>query len=376
MTPRERMLIAMTGGQADRVPVAPDISNMIPCRLTGKPFWDIYLYQDPPLWKAYIDAVHYFGFDGWLPAVPYDFAPSQPDSQAPVWREAIVQRTTDRIYTRLHANLDGAENWTDWCNAYYIDNPPTHCVPLAKVGMSASVPSDWEEVVPRTSYPGLEALRAAREEMGELGVVGTAVGLPGLGLQPESIYEYYDDPGVVIERCEQTHAYIVSQTKQLIEAKPDLILIGISGFMISNPEPIFRRLALPTLKEVTRICKAAGVASQIHCCGPEYTLAKIAAEESDLSSINPLELPPMGDCTLADVKREFGDKVSLMGNLHTTEVMLKGTAEDVERASKQAIDDAAQGGGFILSTGDQCGRDTPDENIYRMIEVTRNYGEY
>jgi len=110
MTSRERMLIAMTGGQADRVPVAPDISNMIPCRLTGKPFWDIYLYQDPPLWRAYIDAVRYFGFDGWLPAVPYDFASSQPDSLAPIWREAIVQRTTDRIYTRLHANVDGAEN--------------------------------------------------------------------------------------------------------------------------------------------------------------------------------------------------------------------------------------------------------------------------
>ncbi len=43
-----------------------DISNMIPCRLTGKPFWDIYLYKDPPLWKVFINAVRYFGCDGWL----------------------------------------------------------------------------------------------------------------------------------------------------------------------------------------------------------------------------------------------------------------------------------------------------------------------
>ena len=68
MTSRERMLIAMKNGQPDMVPVAPDISNMIPCKLTGKPFWDIYLYQDPPRWKTYIDAVRYFGFDGWLRA--------------------------------------------------------------------------------------------------------------------------------------------------------------------------------------------------------------------------------------------------------------------------------------------------------------------
>ncbi|HUT33160.1 MAG TPA: hypothetical protein VNE39_06765 [Planctomycetota bacterium] len=39
-------------------------------------------------------------------------------------------------------------------------------------------------------------------------------------------------------------------------------------------------------------------------------------------------------------------------------------------------DDAAAGGGFILSTGDQCGRDTPDENILAMLEVARDYGRY
>ena len=45
-------------------------------------------------------------------------------------------------------------------------------------------------------------------------------------------------------------------------------------------------------------------------------------------------------------------------------------------AAKQAIDDAAVGGGFILSTGDQCGRDTPDENIFAMVETARTYGRY
>ncbi|MCL2320843.1 MAG: uroporphyrinogen decarboxylase family protein, partial [Oscillospiraceae bacterium] len=66
MTSRERMMAACRGQTVDRVPVAPDISNMIPCRITGKPFWEIYVNQNPPLWKAYIDAVKYFGIDGWF----------------------------------------------------------------------------------------------------------------------------------------------------------------------------------------------------------------------------------------------------------------------------------------------------------------------
>ena len=64
MNPRERLLSVLKGQIPDCVPVCPDISNMIPARLTGKPFWDIYVYQDPPLWKAYIDAVKDFGIDG------------------------------------------------------------------------------------------------------------------------------------------------------------------------------------------------------------------------------------------------------------------------------------------------------------------------
>ena len=122
------------------------------------------------------------------------------------------------------------------------------------------------------------------------------------------------------------------------------------------------------------MCKDAGIPSQVHCCGPEREMIKICAEETDLDSINPLEIPPMGDCNLKEIKEKFGKKLSLMGNLHTTEVMLRGTIKVVEETSKKAIDDAAEGGGFILSTGDQCGRDTPDENIYAMIKTARKYG--
>ena len=84
----------------------------------------------------------------------------------------------------------------------------------------------------------------------------------------------------------------------------------------------------------------------------------------------------MGDCDLAELKRLYGDKIVLKGNLHTTDVMLYGSVDDVVAASRKAIDDAAAGGGFILSTGDQCGRDTPDENIRAMVDTARTYGKY
>jgi uroporphyrinogen-III decarboxylase len=56
--------------------------------------------------------------------------------------------------------------------------------------------------------------------------------------------------------------------------------------------------------------------------------------------------------------------------------MLYGTRESVAAACKQAIDDGAKGGRFILSTGDQTPRDTPDENIRTVVETARTYGRY
>ena len=139
---------------------------------------------------------------------------------------------------------------------------------------------------------------------------------------------------------------------------------------------IARALSLPTIQKLTRLAKEASVPTMLHSCGKERELVKWCAQETELDCINPLEPPPMGDCELSEIKREFGGRLALMGNLHTTDVMLFGTPEDVERAAKKAIDDAAEGGGFILSTGDQCGRDTPDENIRRLVQVAESYGRY
>ncbi|HBE01349.1 MAG TPA: hypothetical protein DC049_02585 [Spirochaetia bacterium] len=134
-----------------------------------------------------------------------------------------------------------------------------------------------------------------------------------------------------------------------------------------------RELILPGIKKITGLAKDFGIPTHVHSCGPEKELVKMMAEETDLTIIDPLEIPPMGDCLLAEVNEKWGKKIALKGNLHTTEIMLKGNTQEVQSAARRALLDAA-GSRFILSTGDQCGRDTPDENIFAMVETAEKYG--
>lgn len=377
MNSRERLLKVINGQIPDHVPVAPDTSNMIPARLTGKPFWDLYLYQDPPIWKAYIDCVKYFGFDslmdGYVPILFEELGEIDRE-----WEEVIVFKNEDRIVTQKYRTANGKKEWSNAVNVYYRDNPPTHNLKPELVGLP-SIPDNYEPIEGRKEWPqGAELLKLAKQELGDHGLLGVFCGTSCLVSNAEQIYEYYDNPNKYYEKRDRLIEHFTKKFQKLmsLDVKPDFICTGGSGTLVYQSPKMFRELGLPIVKTITALCKKYGIPSHIHSCGPETELVKICAEETDLTIIDPLEIPPMGDCNLREIKRLYGNKLVLKGNIHTTEVMLRGSTKDVIEACKRTIDDAAEGGRFILSTGDQCGRDTPDENIFAMIETAKTYGKY
>ncbi len=164
-----------------------------------------------------------------------------------------------------------------------------------------------------------------------------------------------------------------------LRAKPTPDVVGIQGsassFSVISPI-IFRQYNLLFLKEVTRLCQKAGVPSHLHVCGRSKGIVEMVYQETDLNVMEPLERPPGGDVDLKEAKRRFKDKLVLKGNVNTFQTMFRGTPKEVEEEALRCIEAAASGGGFILATGDQCPRDTPDENIFALIETARKFGKY
>lgn len=374
MTPRQRMLTAIGHGIPDRVPVCPDISNMIPCRLTGKPFWEIYAEQDPPLAQAYLDAVDYYGFDGWFiyhnPACSNDRIITKCR-----WLEQTDERwIKETVITTPQGDLTSVE-------VLPRDNPPSQLERLIK-----NPREDLPKLFALWEFDHVEttAFTQARADVGERGVFGSTLMPPGFhiwegyfagGLETLSAL-MVDDPDILDELFARHMERIRAELPYHLALQPDFILTGGSGGITLSSPTLWRRYALPALQEITRAAKAAGIRTMVHNCGKSRYLVEACATETDLDCINPLEIAPMGDCDLRDIKQRFGQRLALMGNLHTTEVMLRGTVDEVTTAARQAIDAAADGGGFILSTGDQCGRDTPDANIFALLETAAQYGRY
>ncbi len=377
MTPRERLLTVLQGGIPDCVPVAPDFSNMIPARLTGKPFWDLYLYNDPPIWEAYIHCARLFDIDSLMDGYfPLQFPEeNRPEEE---WERFIVHRNETQIVTQTSRVENGKRIWAGTVDVYRVADPPVWGIDPDKIGLPP-VPKRWEPVEGvKPVDKGPEGLKHVKELMGDQGLVGVGLACTNALVNEKGVYRYYDNPDQHEEWAAQRLVAVEKRFAQLmsLEVKPDFFCVGGSGTLVFQTVEIFRQQALPAVKRAIDLAQTAGIPTHVHSCGPERELVKIMAEETDLTVIDPLEVPRMGDCDLGELKRLYGGKIVLKGNLHTTEVMLRGSVADVVAASRKAIDDAAEGGGFILSTGDQCGRDTPDENLRAMIETARTYGRY
>jgi len=377
MTSKERILTAMRGGIPDTVPVQMGISEMVPAKYSGLPFWDFYLYKKAPHWKYMVECIELLGFDGYL----YYYVKQKRSARNPVTSSSQTVRQDDEyiVVRTAHATPDG-DLWEE-------QTYPKYDCPTVTRGLVKNR-RDFEIYIkywfPLDSDYDVSQYAERKQGIGDLGTVAAAVSLPGMhhltnifdGRLEKATYFAYDNPDLMEEYRERFEAYLIREMTQILDTKPDYVQIGASGLLtLSNPR-LFRKYSLPTLQKLTRMCRQAGILSELHSCGRERLIVETCVNETDLDSINPLQPPPMGDCDLAELKREFGHRICLKGNVGVTEPLLFGTLEDVERDVVRCMEAAKAGGRYILFSEEQLGRDTPWENMRHMVAMGRKYGKY
>lgn len=106
-------------------------------------------------------------------------------------------------------------------------------------------------------------------------------------------------------------------------------------------------------------------------------LERFAAMGTD--GLNVLEPPPIGDTILADAKRRIGDRVCLIGNVQYDD-LARGSLDQIEQLVRDAIEQGAPGGGFMLSPCASPYERTlspkTQRNLVHYLKMGREYGQY
>jgi hypothetical protein len=151
--------------------------------------------------------------------------------------------------------------------------------------------------------------------------------------------------------------------------------IGCSASCNSLLGPaLWRKLDKPFIREVVHQAHERGKLVHVHFHGRSMDTVSDFAELG-IDCVCPFERPPGGDVVgmngLRAARAALAERVTFNGNVHTVETLIRGTPEDARREVRE-IREAFQGSArFIIGTGDQVGRETPDANIAAMVEEAR-----
>lgn len=139
----------------------------------------------------------------------------------------------------------------------------------------------------------------------------------------------------------------------------------------------FNDFVVPYERRLTDLIHEAGGMVWVHSHGAVNKVLE-GFVEAGVDCLQPLEPPPHGDLVLADAKRRVKGRMCLEGNFECYEFD-NLSPEAMRERVRQAIADAAPGGGFIVATADGPTQPMTPQSVAALLafaEAVRDYGKY
>lgn len=91
------------------------------------------------------------------------------------------------------------------------------------------------------------------------------------------------------------------------------------------------------------------------------------------NAIHPCEPASMD---ILELKRQYGGRLCLCGNINLDSTLTRGTPAEVEEEVKLRIRTVGPGGGYCCGSSNSVTEYVPFENYLAMLEATKKYGKY
>jgi len=235
---------------------------------------------------------------------------------------------------------------------------------------------------PNPGEPGdtMELIDLVREKSGDkyfLMLHGDATyGIPGGHNMEAFSYRLIDDPVGVKAEAEKDVNHALESAKRLRDHG------GLDGFALCadyclNTGPFlspaqFAGFVTPYLAKLIKGYRAMGFYTIKHTDG------NIMPIIDQLVECNPHalhSLDPQAGVDIAEVKRRYGERVCLIGNVNCG-LMDTGTDEEVRQSARDALAGGMPGGGYIFSTSNCVYTGMKLTRYEAMLKVWRKEGNY
>lgn len=187
-------------------------------------------------------------------------------------------------------------------------------------------------------------------------------------------YKLADDPDLVRELTDWLGSSQLAVLETLLQHDsvgtiwlPDDLCYN-SGPMVAPG--VYRRLVYPWYERIVERCHQADIPVGLHSDGDlRRLLPDLVACGFD--AIHPFE-PPMND--IVAVKKEWGHRIAVAGNIDLKESLSDGTPEDVWAEVREKAALLAPGGGWLIGSSNSIPEFVPAANYRALLAASLKYG--
>ncbi|NOX57010.1 MAG: hypothetical protein GXP27_21740, partial [Planctomycetes bacterium] len=177
----------------------------------------------------------------------------------------------------------------------------------------------------------------------------------------------------VVERVGQIQAQVVENLLQFdcvgaIRMPDDLACT--TGLVVS-PQ-FLREQIFPWHKRIGERVRAKALPYLFHSDGRLYDVLDDLLD-CGYNALHPCEPASMD---IERLKRQYGDRLCLCGNIDLDSTLTLGRPEDVEAEVKERLRTVAPGGGYCCGASNSVPEYVPYDNYIAMIETVKRYGRY
>jgi len=371
MNAKERMLNAYRGKEWDTVPVAPEFWFYYPAKVLGVTVAEF--QREYPHWFGMKKCFEKYGCEGWGIA---GASQNHPDIHV----ESDYQRIAEHSYRetqRLHYGEKTYERTNLYTDdiPFWIEEPPVKNAGelnhFLSVSLSEKMEFDFKDAV------------HAYNEVGNAFLLEFDLGLSFfdyfediMGFEEAALFFMREEEAVIQKYFDQYTAHKLALLNGAVQNAPyESYYIGCSSSCLALlGADLWRKWDKPYEKIMTDACHKHGKLVHNHNHGKCMAIVPDFVEIG-FDCVCPFERDP-GDVNgvegLRKVKELLDDKVTFNGNVHTVKALINGTPQMVRQQVRE-IKEVFHGSSwrYIIGTGDQVGAETPEENLYAMIEEAR-----